>query len=237
MKFISKPAVTAGLTALAFGSLAASPAQAQVNGIAVVDPTGALVLSRSRDTAFQQVTQTFQSQIQLIGTLDNEIGTLQTSLDTNGDKNLTQEEVDANPNVVQQIQAKQQQIQLATQPIEFAHMYVLEQLLRDFDNSMTAVMTATGTTVILGPDAVMRAPAEMQLTDELAAELDKRQPTLVTTVPAGWQPTQVLASTYEQVQQMLMALAAQAARARAAQQPGGAANGAAAPAPPTEGGR
>jgi hypothetical protein len=83
------------------------------------------------------------------------------------------------------------------------------------------VMSAKGITVVLSPDAVLRAPPEMQITTEVAAELDKRQPTLVTTVPAGWQPTQGLASTYEQVQQMLLMLAAQQARARQAQQGAG----------------
>lgn len=217
MKFLSKPATCAALTLLAAGSLAAVPAQAQVNGFAVSNPTVVLAQSKTRDTAFQQVSQTFQSQIQLIGTLDSEVSTLQASLDTNGDKQISQEEIDANPNVVQQIQAKQQQIDLATQPIVMAHYYVLEQLIADYANAQNAVLAEKGISVVLSPDAVLYAPDSMNITEAVAAKLDERVPTVSTTVPAGWQPRQSTVNTYEQLQQVLM-LAAQVRAARAAQQ-------------------
>jgi Skp family chaperone for outer membrane proteins len=85
MKFISKPVISAGLVLAAFGTLAAAPAQAQVSGFAVNNPTLVLAQSKTRDTAFGQVSQQYQTQIQLIGTLDTEITALQTTLDT--DKN------------------------------------------------------------------------------------------------------------------------------------------------------
>lgn len=234
MKFISKPAISAGLALVALGALAV-PAQAQVSGFAVNSPTLVLAQSKTRDTAFGQVNQQYQSQIQLIGTLDTEITALQTTLDTDNNRDISQAEIDANPGVVQQIQAKQQQIELATQPIVMAHYYVVEQLIGDFANAQSAVMTEKGVSVVLSPDAVLAAPDAMNITDAVAAKLDERMPTVSITVPAGWQPRQSTVNTYEQIQQMLM-MAAQVRAARAAQQ-GGAVNGAAPATPPSESGR
>jgi Skp family chaperone for outer membrane proteins len=234
MKFTSKPAICAGLALFAAGSLASAPAHAQVAGIAFVDPTLVLAQSKTRDTAFQQVAQQFQSQIQLIGTLDGEVTALQTTLDTNGDKNITQQEIDANPTVVQQAQAKQQQIELATQPIMLAHYYVLEQLIADFGNSQSAVMAEKGISVVMSPDTVLAAPDSMYITEAVAAKLDERLPAVSIAVPAGYQPRQSTVNTYEQIQQVLI-MAAQVRAARAAQAQGGA-PGATTPAgPPAEG--
>jgi Skp family chaperone for outer membrane proteins len=222
MKFLSKRAAIAGLILAASASLGAAPAQAQFNGFAVNNPTLALAQSKSRDNAFQQINQANQAQIQLIGSLDAEVSTLQNSLDTNGDREISQAEVDANPNLIQQIQAKQQQIELASQPIMMAHYYVLEQLMADYNNARDAVIAEKGITVVLSPDAVLYAPQSMDITEAIAIKIDERQPTVATTVPAGWQPRQATVSAYDQVQQILL-LAAQVRAARAAQQPGTAA--------------
>jgi Skp family chaperone for outer membrane proteins len=234
MKFMFKPALSAGLTVLAFGALSAAPAQAQISGFAIANPTMVLAQSKTRDTAFQQVSQSFQSQIQLIGTLDTEIGALQTSLDTDSNRDISQQEIDANPNVVQQIQAKQQQIDLATQPIVMAHYFILEQLIADFNNARDAVVAEKSISVVLAPDSVLFAPDSMDITDAITAKLDERQPSVAVAVPAGWQPRQSTVNTYEQIQQILM-LAAQVRAARAAQQPGGAAAPATPAGPPAEG--
>jgi len=234
MKFLFKPAFAAGLALCAASALASSPAYAQVNGYAIINPTLALAQSKTRDTAFQQVNQAAQSQIQLIGTLETEISTLQTSLDTDSNRDISQQEVDANPTVVQQIQAKQQQIDLAMQPIVMAHYYVLEQLIADYTNSRDAVIAEKGITIVFSPDAVLYAPDSMDVTEAVAQKLDQRLPSVATTVPAGWQPRQSTVSTYEQIQQIVM-MAAQVRAAREAQGQQGAAG---APAtPPTEGGR
>ena len=235
MKSISKPALAAGLAMAAFGALAAAPAQAQVTGFAVNNPTLVLAQSKTRDTAFQQVSQQFQAQIQLIGTLDTEVAALQASLDTDSNRDITQAEIDANPTVVQQIQAKQQQIDLATQPIVMAHYYIIEQLIADFGNAQSAVMTEKGISVVLTPDAVLEAPDSLYITEAVAAKLDERMPTVAIAVPAGWQPRQATVSTYEQIQQILM-LAAQVRAARAAQQGGAAATTPGAPPATTQAG-
>jgi Skp family chaperone for outer membrane proteins len=237
MKFISKPVISAGLVLAAFGTLAAAPAQAQVSGFAVNNPTLVLAQSKTRDTAFGQVSQQYQTQIQLIGTLDTEITALQTTLDTDKNREISQAEIDANPTVVQQVQAKQQQIELATQPIVMAHYYILEQLIGEFGNAQDAVMSEKGITVVLSPDAVLSGPDALYIVDAVTAKLDERMPSVSITVPAGWQPRQSTVNTYEQIQQILM-MAAQVRAARAAQATTPGAAPAAAPAvPPTESGR
>lgn len=224
MTFLSKTTAAAALVLMV-----AAPASAQVNGVAVNNPTLALAQSKTRDTAFQQVNQANQAQIQLIGTLENEITALQTTLDTNGDRQLTQQEIDANPTVVQQIQTKQQQIDLAMQPILNGHYFALEQLISDYGNAQSAVIAEKGISIVLNRDAVLFAPDTADITEAVAAKLDERQPTVQTAVPAGWQPRQATLNTYEQIQQVLM-LAAQVRAARAAQEQGTAPAG-----PQTEG--
>jgi Skp family chaperone for outer membrane proteins len=219
MKSIFKPAIAAGIALAAI--LGASPAAAQVNGIATNNPTIVLVESASRDTAFQQINQTYASNIQLIGTLDQEINQLQVQLDADGDRNITQVEFDANPALVQQIQAKNQQLALASQPIELAHLYVLEQLINDYTNARDQVIAEKGISIILAPDAVMYSSGPMDISSDVAAALDARQPTLGITPPAGWQPQQTTVQSYESVQQIMLLVYQQAAaRAAAAQQAG-----------------
>lgn len=226
-----KPAIAAGFALLLAGSLAA-PAQAQYQGFALANPTLVLAQSKTRDTAFQQVSQTFQTQIQLLGTLDNEITQLQTQLDTDGNKNISQAEIDAKPDIVKQIQSKQQQVDLATQPIAMAHYYILEQLINDYPNAQSQVVSDKGISVILSPDAVLYAPEAMDVTSAIATVLDTRVPSVNTAVPAGWQPRQATVQTYEQLQQVLiMAYQVQAARARQQQE------GATTPAGPAASGR
>lgn len=225
MKLLFNTALAAGLVLMS-----SAPATAQVNGIAVANPVVAFAQSRTRDTAFQQINQAYTSQIQLIGTLENEISTLQVSLDTNGDQQLTQAEVDANPAVVQQIQTKQQQIELAMQPIILAQNYALEQLITDYANAQSAVIAERGISLVLARDVLLYGPDNVDITAAIATKLDERQPTVQIAPPAGWQPRQATFNTYEQVQQLLIA-AAQNQAARAAAQQG---NGATA-APPVEG--
>ena len=231
MKLISNSAFAAGLALVA--ALGASPAAAQVNGIATNNPTVVLVESQSRDTAFAQINQTYASNIQLMSTLDQEVTQLQTQLDTDGDRTINQAEFDANPALVEQIQAKNQQLALAGQPIELAHLYVLEQLINDYTNARDQVVAEKGIAIILSPEAVMYANAPMDISTDIAAALDARQPTLNTTPPAGWQPQQATLQSYESLQQIMMLVYQQAAaRAAAAQQAGDATAAGATAAPP-----
>ena len=92
MKFAIK---TLSAALLAGAALTALPANAQVAGIATLDTTDAIMQTKAFAQAYQQIGTTFTSNSQMIQTKRKEINDINAQLDTNKDKNLTQEELDA----------------------------------------------------------------------------------------------------------------------------------------------
>ena len=219
MNFFAKSAMVAGLTLSAFAApVAVSPAVAQVNGIATSNPTMVMVRSTARSAAYQQINQTYAANIQQIRQLETELQPLRQSLDTNQDGQLSQQEIQANPGVVQQIQQKEQQIATNTQPIALAQYFVIDQLIKDYDNARNQVVASKGITLMLAPDAIQYAanPDAVDVTDDITNTLNTRLPAVSTAVPAGWQPTRAAAQMQQAVEQLLILAVAQAQQ-RAAQ--------------------
>jgi Skp family chaperone for outer membrane proteins len=205
---------------VALAAIAATPVAAQVNGMATSSPEAVLVRSAARGAAYQQIDQTYAAQITQARTVRQEINTLQQSLDTNRDNNLTEQEVAANPGVVQQIQQKEQQIGQISQPIALAQYYVIEQLINDYQNAQNQVIQAKRIQVLISPDAIQYAPDNFNVTDDILAALDQRLPTVTATPPAGWQPRRDTVQTHQAIQQILLAAAQQQAlRQQQTQQP------------------
>ena len=123
-------------------TLAAVPAAAQVNGIAISNPEVVILNSQARVNAYQQIGQTYASQIQQVSTARQELNTLQQSLDTNSDGQVTDAEVQAAPNVVAQIRQKEQQINQLYTPIALAQAYAIQQLVADYENAQNQVELA-----------------------------------------------------------------------------------------------
>lgn len=195
---------------------AAAPASAQVNGIATSTPEAVFVRANARQNAYTAIQQQYAAQIQQIGTLRQELNTLQRSLDTNNDGQLTDQEIQANPNVVTQIQQKEQQIAQVSQPIIIAQHYVLEQLLQNYEAAQTQVVRDRNIQIMLTPEAIQYAPDQVNVTDAILAALNTRVPTVQTTPPANWQPRRETAALHQAVQQILLGVAQQ--QAIAAQQ-------------------
>ena len=211
MKKYLKPALVAGVAMAAATAAMPVPAMAQVNGMATSNPTVAMVRSTARNNAYGQINTTYAAQIQQINQLSTEIEQLQVSLDTNKDGQLTEAEVAANPNVVKQIQAKEQQAATATQPIALAQYYVVEQLMNDYANARNQVLQAKKVSVLIAPDALQYAPEGFDLTDDIVAAINQRLPAVSTAVPAGWQPQRRTVEMHGAIQQILMVAAQQAA--------------------------
>lgn len=214
-----KSALIAGI---AFAGMAgATPAAAQINGIATSNPAVAIASAKARGDAYRQINQTYAAQIQQIQTLQSEINNLQVSLDTNGDKQISQQEAQANPNVVQQIQQKEQQANTATQPIAMAQYYVIEQLLNDYGNARDQVIGAKGISLMLAPDAIQYGMDRADVTNEIADAINTRMPSVTIAVPAGWQPRRATVQMQQAVEQIIILAAArqQAAQQQAGQQP------------------
>ncbi len=217
MKNLLKPALTAG-TAIAVAATAMpATVAAQVNGIATSNPTMVVLRSAARNAAYQQINTTYAAQIQQVNQINTEINNLQRSLDTDNNGQLTEAEVQANPGVVQQIQAKEQQSATTTQPIALAQYYVIEQLLNDYVNARNQVVQANSISIMLAPEAIQYAPNGIDVTEKLVAAMDQRLPTVSTTVPADWQPRRQTVEMHSAIQQ-IMVVAAQQAAARQQQQ-------------------
>ena len=215
MKLFTK---TIAAAALAGTAAIATPAAAQVAGIATSSPEAVIVRSQARIAAYQQIDQQFAAQIGQIRTLRQEMQTLQQSLDTDSNGQLSQAELQANPGVVQQIQQKEQQLGQASQPIVLAQTYAIEQLINDYQNVRQQVVQQKNIQLLLTPDAIQWAPEAVNVTDDLVAVLDQRVPTVQITPPEGWRPRQDSLGAQQTVSQVLMNVAQQQAAQQQAQQ-------------------
>ena len=215
MKLFTK---TIAAAALAGTAAIATPAAAQVAGIATSSPEAVIVRSQARIAAYQQIDQQFAAQIGQIRTLRQEMQTLQQSLDTDSNGQLSQAELQANPGVVQQIQQKEQQLGQASQPIVLAQTYAIEQLINDYQNVRQQVVQQKNIQLLLTPDAIQWAPEAVNVTDDLVAVLDQRVPTVQITPPEGWRPRQDSLAAQQTVSQVLMNVAQQQAPQQQAQQ-------------------
>ena len=212
-------AKTIAAVALAGTAAIATPAAAQVaGGIAISSPEAVIVRSQARINAYQQIDQQYSAQIQQIRTLRQEMQTLQQSLDTDSNGQLSQAELQANPGVVQQIQQKEQQLGQASQPIVLAQTYAIEQLINDYQNVRQQVVQQKNIQLLLTPDAIQWAPEAVNVTDDLVAVLDQRVPTVQITPPEGWRPRQDSLAAQQTVSQVLMNVAQQQAAQQQAQQ-------------------
>ncbi len=207
--------------ALAGAAIASTPATAQVTGaIATSSPEAVIVRSQARIAAYQQIEQQYTAQLAQIRTLRQEAATLQQSLDTNNDGQLTQAEAQANPSVVQQVQQKEQQIQQVSQPIVLAQTYAIEQLINDYSNVQQQVVQQKNIQLLLSPDAVQWAPETLNVTNDLVTVMNQRVPSVQITPPANWRPRQESLQTQQTVSQILVGVAQQQAAQQAAQQQG-----------------
>ncbi len=215
MNIFTKTVAAASLVSVA---AIATPAAAQVAGIATSSPEAVIVRSQARINAYQQIDQQYTAQIAQLRTLRQEMQTLQQSLDTDKNGQVSQAEVQANPGVVQQIQQKEQQLSQASQPIVLAQTYAIEQLINDYQNVQQQVVQQKKIQLLLNPDAIQWAPDAVNVTDDLVAALNKRVPSVQIAPPEGWRPRQESLATQQTVSQILLGVAQQQAAQQAAQQ-------------------
>tara|TARA_Y100000114_G_scaffold156784_1_gene185278 strand:- start:991 stop:1677 length:687 start_codon:yes stop_codon:yes gene_type:complete len=210
-------AMLAGATILG-ATLAAVPAAAQVNGIAISNPEAVILQSAARQAAYQQISQQYQAQLQQLSTVRQEASQLERSLDTNSDNQVSDAEIQANPTVVAQIQQKEQQIAQIYQPIQLAQAYAIEQLVADYENAQNQVIQQKKIQMLLSPDVVQYAPENANVTQDILTVLDQRMPSVHTAPPANWQPSRQAVALQQRIQQILLGLAQQQAMQAAQQQ-------------------
>ncbi|MGC1470937.1 MAG: OmpH family outer membrane protein [Sphingorhabdus sp.] len=237
MKFAIK---TLSATLLASAALAVIPANAQVAGIATLDTTDAIMQTKAFAQAYQQIGTTFTSNSQMIQTKRKEINDINAQLDTNKDKNLTQDELDAaikakNP-LLTQLETKEKEIGQLQQPIVTAQAFAVESIADRYAAAQQQVVTQKKISMILSPDAFIWAPEAVDVTKAVTTALDAAVPAVGITPPANWQPKQSTGPLYEQIQQRLLTAARMQAirnaQAQQAAQPQGTAPAAPAPQQP-----
>ncbi|MBA4308193.1 MAG: hypothetical protein C0429_15795 [Sphingopyxis sp.] len=209
--------------ALLAATAIAVPASAQVAGIATADTSVAIARSKALGAGYQSISTQYASFAQQIQQKRKEINDINTQLDTNKDKELTQAELDvaikAKSPLLTQIDAKQKEINQLQDPIIKAQLYTVEQIALKYEAAQQAVITAKKINVILAPDAFVWAPDAVDVTSAITAELDKAIPVANTVPPADWRPSRQGAALYQQIQQLFdTAARVQAAQAAAGQQ-------------------
>lgn len=217
MKFVLKNSLAAVALAVATTGAMAVPAQAQVAGIATSAPEAVLLQSQARINAYSAINAAFATQIQQIATLRGELNTLSQGLDTNGDRNVTQAEADAQPALWQQYEEKEKQIDQLSLPIVLAQYYVLEQLLERYGAAQSQVIQAKNIQIMLTPEAFQYASEGVDVTGDILTALNTLVPAVTTTPPSNYQPRRDVVEIHQTIQQMIIAAAQQAARAAQAQ--------------------
>ncbi|MDB5697020.1 MAG: outer rane family protein [Sphingomonas bacterium] len=173
-----------------------APAAAQVNGVAVADPQGAIAGTRAWATARTQIQTTYKPQLDqadarskaIQAELQPLVTQFQAAQRAPGATNATLQPQYA------AIQAKQQagqaEIARITAPAERAQAYVIEQIQAKLGEAVQNVVRTRNVSLLVNPQAVLFLQPNADVTPAVTAELDRLIPTVSTAVPAGWQPGQ-----------------------------------------------
>lgn len=218
MKLFASMLAAASLSTLA---LTAAPAVAQVQGnMATVNAPAAIINANAFATAYQQIGTTYKPQIDTIQARQQESQTLLQQLDTNNDNQLDEAEQQAAQNTpqAQRLQAIEQEVAQLSDQIESARVYAIEQILAQYRPSLEQVVQQLSIQVVLAPEAVVYAPPQANITQQVTAALNTRVPSVAIVPPQNWRPTRNSMAVYQQIQQTLAAAQAIQAQQQAAQQ-------------------
>lgn len=194
MKTIFKLLLAAALVAPA--ATVATSAQAQVNGVAVADPQGAIAGSRAWAAARQQIETTYKTQLDQAETrrtaLTRELEPLVQAFQTaRSQPNANQTALRTQAEQIEtRQQAANQELQRLTQPAVRAQTYAVEQLQARLGEAVQNAVRAKNVSLLVSPQAVLFMQPTADITTAVTAELDKLVPTVSITPPANWQPGQ-----------------------------------------------
>ena len=208
------------LAPIALGAaLAAAPAAAQVNGIASSNTDLVFASSQALQNGYSQINQSYEPQRQQVSQLREQQRTLLRSVDTNGDGQLTPEEAQGNPGLEQQVNSIQQQIEAAARPIQLAQLYVVEQLIPQYQQAQNQVVQQKGIQVMLAPEAFQYAPQNVNVTADLVTALNTLAPSVQIAPPANFQPSRGALEMHQAVASIIVASQQQAALQQQQAQP------------------
>jgi Skp family chaperone for outer membrane proteins len=182
--------------------LSASTAQAQVSGVAVIQPEGAILGAKAFDAANGTIVTQYKPQLDQAAAreqaLNTELQTLSAPLDTNKDGRVSEEEVRAAQAAKSPVIAKIEAAQRSGQadiarlrgPATLAQLYAIEQIEQHYGPALKTVIDTKKVTVLLAATATVYTVPAADITDDVRNELDRVAPTVPSTPPANWQPSQ-----------------------------------------------
>lgn len=224
----------ATVAALGLSAAVATPVSAQVSGIGVADPAVVVATSAALRTAYQQIGTTYAAQRTQLEQLDQQRTALIKKFDKNNDGRLDEAEqkaaqVETDP-THKQIVALDTQINQVQAPVTLARAFVVDQIAQQLNAAVQQVVSGGKVQMILAPAGVLYMNDAADVTNQITNALNTRLPAVSITPPANWQPSQVTAQLFQDVQQVLLQAAQQ--QQATAQQPAAAG---ATPAAPVKG--
>jgi Skp family chaperone for outer membrane proteins len=208
---------------LAISAAIAAPAAAQVQGpIASVDITDTVFRSSAFATAYNQVSQTYGPQIEQRRQKNEERQTFLKAFDKNGDNEVDDAELAAAQRTPQyaRYQALEQELAQLSAQIDGARVFAIEQILGQVPAAVQQVVTDKKIALVIDPSVILFGPQEVDITEAVANALNIRLPRVEITPPPGWQPQRQSLQMYQEVQQLLIAVAMQQAQQQAQAQQG-----------------
>lgn len=181
---------------LAAALVAPGAAMAQVGGVAVADPEGAVANSKAWAAARTQISSTYKAQIDQANARRTAITTeLQPLVAAYQKAAAAPGATEASLRTqAQAIQTKEQaanaELGRLTAPASRAQAYALEQISAKLPDAVNAAVRARNVSLLLRPNAALFANPAADITSAITAELDRTVPTVGITPPANWQPGQ-----------------------------------------------
>ncbi|HAU22868.1 MAG TPA: hypothetical protein DCS24_09820 [Erythrobacter sp.] len=225
MKRLTK---TIAVASLAMATTVAMPVSAQVQGnIATVNAQGVIMGTNAFSTAYQQINTTYKLQLDTIQQRNQERQTLLQQLDTNNDRQVDDAELQAAQGsaTTQRIQQIEQEVTQLNNQVQAARVYAIEQILIQYGPSLQEVIQQQQIQMIVSPESVIFAPEQANITGQVVTVLNTKVSAVNIVPPQDWQPARESLALFQQVSQILQALAIQQAQQQAAQQQQQAAQG------------
>ncbi|MBB5698726.1 OmpH family outer membrane protein [Sphingomonas yantingensis] len=172
----------------------ATPSLAQVNGIAVANPEGAVLESNAWKTAISQIQTTYKAQLDQAQSrqtaVQNELRPLVDAFQkARSAPNANEAALRTQANTIQQKeQAANAELQRLTQPVQRARAYAAEQIGAQLQSAVNAAMSKKKVTLLLRPEAAVQTQPSADITADVTAELNRLVPNVSITPPANWQP-------------------------------------------------
>jgi Skp family chaperone for outer membrane proteins len=174
----------------------ALPSIAHAQTVAVADLDEAVAKSNAGVLANNQINLTYKAQIDAAQARANALNTELTGLRNaivaaQRAPNPNQAAIQTQAAAYQKRQQEaEREVQTLSQPFQLANAYAREQIALKLEAALDRAMTAKRVTIVLQPQAVIKALPVSEITADVITQLNALVPSVGTTPPAGWQPGQ-----------------------------------------------